>query len=47
MNLNHFLLCLGGSWRELRRELQMRAEALMATTTAAVAQRSRGWDGYA
>ena len=46
MILKHFLLCLGGSWcelrRELRRELQMRAEALMATLTAAVAQRSCG-----
>ena len=46
MSLKHFLLCLGGSWYELRcelrRELQMRAEALMATTTAAVAQRSGG-----
>ena len=46
MILRYFLLCLGGSWcelrRELRRELQMRAEALMATLTAAVAQRSCG-----
>ena len=28
MILRYFLLCLGGSWCELRRELQMRAQAV-------------------